>query len=78
MRKYNGSDGFVLLMLAIIPIILFFLFIKFLIKAVSGLCTLGVNSSRQIKQKIKNDSIIPSDEDIDRYEMYNAIFDDED
>ena len=78
MRKYNGSDGFVLLMLDIITIILFFLFIKFLIKAVSGLCTLGVNSSCQIKQKIKNDSIIPSDEDIDRYEMYDAIFDDED
>ena len=54
------------------------MFVKFLIKAVSGLCTLGVNSSCRIKQKIKNDSIIPSDEDIDRYEMYDAIFDDED
>lgn len=78
MRKYNGGDGFWLLMLVILPIILIFWFIKLIIKTVAGLCAIGANSTYKIKTKTKNDSIIPSDEDIDRYEMYDAIFDDED
>lgn len=75
----NCGDGFGLFLLAILPIILFVWFCKLIIQGIAGLVALGTASVQTLKSpKSSNNSIIPSADDIDRYEEYDAIFDDED
>lgn len=76
---YHCGDGFGLLLLAILPIILFVWFCKLIIQGIAGLVALGTASAQTLKSsKSSSSSIIPSADDIDRYEEYDAIFDDED
>lgn len=76
---HGGGDGGILLLFVILPIILSVWFIKLMIKGIAYLCAAGISavktihSARISKQK---DSIIPSEEEIDEYEMYDDIFDD--
>ncbi len=75
----NCGDGFGLFLLAILPIILFVWIFKLIIKGIAGLVALGTASAQTLKSsKSSSGSIIPSADDIDRYEEYDAIFNDED
>lgn len=78
MRRQDDGMGFLLLMIIILPIVLFVLFFKVIAKAVSGISEIKNNSTSYTGIHKRNNGIIPSDDDIDRYEMYDAFFDDED
>ncbi len=75
----NHGDGFGLLLLAILPIVLFVWFLKLIIEGIGALIALGARKTKTIKNNStsqNNNSIIPSAEDIDRYEAYDTFFDD--
>ena len=73
------EDDFDLLLLLILPIILLIWFFKLLIKGAVWLIALSISATRTIKiSKSSKTTAIPSVDDIDRYEEYDGIFDDED
>lgn len=73
------EENFDLLLLLILPIFLLIWFFKLLIKGTVWLIALSISAMRTIKiSKSSKTTAIPSADDIDRYEEYDAIFDDED
>lgn len=76
---HGCGEGGGLLLLIILPIILFVWFMKLMIQGFAYLCAAGVGAVKTIhnsRTSKQNDSIIPTEKEIDEYEMYDNIFDD--
>lgn len=52
---------------------------KLIVKSVMYICTVGISAGKSLHSSLverKKDSIIPTEEEIDEYEVYEDILDD--
>lgn len=73
------GDGGFLLLIIILPIVFIVWFMKMIAKSLMYICAVGISAGKSLHSALverKKDSTIPTEEEIDEYEVYEDFLDD--